>query len=145
MARGRPSLYKPEYVEQVKKLCLLGLTDEELAKFFGVGINTLLNWKSKYPDFLEALKEGKEQADADVAEKLYRRATGYSHPEVDIRVVAGEIVQTPLIKHYPPDTIACIYWLNNRRRLNWRQKAKEEDDGGVLRVVIENNPDADQD
>lgn len=122
---------------------MLGLTDEELAKFFGTTPQTLNAWKSRHPEFLASLKEGKEVADANVAEKLYRRATGYSHPEIDIRVVGGEIVETPLTKHYPPDTIACIYWLNNRRRLNWRQKAKEDEDSGVMRVVIENNPDAD--
>lgn len=36
MPAGRPTEFKPEYVEQVKKLCLLGATDDEIADFFGV-------------------------------------------------------------------------------------------------------------
>ena len=43
------------------------------------------------------------------------RANGYEHDEVDIRVVSGEIVQTPIRKYYPPDTTAAIFWLKNRR------------------------------
>ena len=43
-------------------------------------------------------------ADANVADRLYQRAMGYEAPDVDIRVVGGEIIQTPLTKYYPPDT-----------------------------------------
>jgi len=32
--RGRPTLYKPEYVKQAAKLCALGATDAEIAGFF---------------------------------------------------------------------------------------------------------------
>jgi hypothetical protein len=33
-ARGRPSLYRDEFAEQARKLCLLGATDRDLAEFF---------------------------------------------------------------------------------------------------------------
>ena len=36
MPGGRPSLYRDEYVTQVRRLALLGLTDEEMASFFEV-------------------------------------------------------------------------------------------------------------
>lgn len=36
MPGGRPTKYKPEYVEQSAKLCALGATDMELADFFEV-------------------------------------------------------------------------------------------------------------
>jgi hypothetical protein len=33
-------------------------------------------------------------------------------------------------KYYPPSEIACFYWLNNRRNVDWRNKQddKESDD-----------------
>jgi len=126
---ARPSSYRPEYAEQAIKLCKLGLIDKEIAKFFSVSEQTLNAWKTKYPEFLEALKGAKTYADAEVAAKLFHRATGYEHPEVDIRVIDGQIIQTPLIKHYAPDTTAAIFWLKNRRPDLWRDKL--DADGSV--------------
>ena len=134
-AVGRPSKYKPDYAEQAIKLCMLGMTDAEMASFFEVSESTLNLWKEVHPEFSESIKKGKAAADADVASRLYHRAMGYDHPEDDIRVVSGEIVITPTIKHYPPDTTAGIFWLKNRQRDKWRDKVETEvtgKDGGPI-------------
>ena len=120
--RGAPTKYKDEYVDQVYKLCLLGATDEELANFFEVNEATINRWKIKYPDFWDSIKKGKDIADAEVAESLYKRATGYEAPDVDIRVIESKIVETPLVKHYPPEPTAMIFWLKNRQRAKWRDR-----------------------
>ncbi|MDB5975166.1 MAG: terminase [Nevskia sp.] len=128
---GRPSSYRAEYVEQAYKLCLLlGATDEKLAEFFGVSKPTVLAWKEEFPEFLAAIREGKDISDANVARSLYQRAIGYSHAEDDIRTVSGpagtgsEIVITPTVKHYPPDTQAASLWLRNRQPAVWRDKVE---------------------
>jgi hypothetical protein len=131
MPAGQPTKYKPEYVEQAFKLCLLGATDNDLAKFFDVDVSTISNWKSSHSEFLEAIKSGKDEADANVAKSLYQRALGYSHPDLDLRVANGEIVETPIIKHYPPETTAAIFWLKNRQREKWRDKVEQELSGDV--------------
>ncbi len=123
-------------MEQACKLCKLGLTDKEIAKFFEVSEQTLNAWKQQHPEFLESLKGGKTLADAEVASKLFHRATGYEHPDTDIRVVNGVIVETPLIKHYPPDTTAAIFWLKNRRPDLWRDKVEPEDKGNDLAKAL---------
>ncbi|SFY21860.1 terminase [Azotobacter vinelandii] len=128
---GRPSKYKPEYAEQARKLCLLGATDVEMADFFEVSESTINKWKEDYPEFSESIKSGKVLADADVTDRLFKRATGYSHPDIDIRVIDGAIVETPLIKHYPPDTAAAIFWLKNRQKERWRDKQEVEHSGDV--------------
>ncbi len=128
---GRPTKFKPEYVEQTYKLCLLGATDVELADFFEVSEATINNWKIDYPEFLESIKKGKIQADANVAESLYKRANGYEHPEVDIKMYEGEIIITDIVKHYPPDTAACFIWLKNRRSNNWTDKAEIKHSGQI--------------
>lgn len=128
---GRPSKYKPEFVAQAEKLCLLGATDLDVADFFEVDVRTLHRWKAEYPDFCHSLKAGKEVADARVERSLFSRATGYEHDEVDIRVVKGEIVQTPIRKFYPPDTTAAIFWLKNRKPAEWRDKVEMEHGGTV--------------
>lgn len=121
---GRPTSYKEEYLDQVYKLSLLGLTDAEMADVFGVTEATFNNWKSSKSGFFESIKKGKKIADADIAHSLYERAKGYSHPDIDIRVIAGQIVKTELIKYYPPDTGAAFIWLKNRQGDRWRDKSE---------------------
>ena len=121
-ATGRPSKYKPEFVEQAAKLCALGATDKDLADFFGVHVDTIDQWKSVHTDFSESLKESKAKADAKVERSLYERANGYSHKAVKIFMPASAVapVYADYIEHYPPDTTACIFWLKNRRPDLWR-------------------------
>lgn len=119
---GRKSLYKPEYAELAFNYCLLGATDVDLAKYFGVSESAINRWKIAHVKFAEALKEGREEADAKVASRLYARALGYSHEDVHVSNYQGAITITPIIKHYPPDTKAATYWLNNRQRARWRDK-----------------------
>lgn len=123
MPAGRPSDYDPDNTpRQAKKACLMGATDADLADFFGVCEATINNWKNNYPEFLESIKEGKEKADANVARSLYERALGYEHPEVHVSNYQGEITLTPLVKRYPPETTAGIFWLKNRQPGKWRDR-----------------------
>lgn len=123
---GRPSRYKEEYAEWAEKLAKLGATDANLAEAFGVSEVTINNWKKAHREFSLALKKGKAFADAEVAEKLFQRATGYSHPDVHISNYQGLVTITPIIKHYPPDPASMIFWLKNRRPDLWRDKPEGE-------------------
>lgn len=134
---GRPTKYKPEFAEQAAKLCALGATDAQLADFFEVSVSTINLWKVQHPEFSESIKVPKDEADLRVEQSLYRRAMGYEHDEVDIRVVGGEVVQTPIRKYYPPDSTALIFWLKNRKPKDWRDKIEHSGpDGGPLTVQI---------
>ena len=119
---GRPTDYKDEYAEQAYNYCLLGATDEQLALFFDVSEQTINNWKKKHQVFSLALKRGKDQADAIIAQSLFHRAKGYSHPEDKIFNDQGIALVVPTTKHYPPDTTAAIFWLKNRRPDKWRDR-----------------------
>lgn len=119
---GRPTAYKPEYAKQARKYCLLGATDIQLADFFEVCEKTIYTWKQKNPDFLQATKRGKVVADANVAERLYQRAMGYTHDEEKIFQYEGQPVRVKTKKHYPPDTQAASLWLRNRQPDKWRDR-----------------------
>jgi len=123
---ARPPSYKPEYAEQAAKLCALGATDLDLAEFFKVTDRTIQRWKVDHEEFCQSLKVGKDIPDANVERSLYQRAMGYSHPDMDVRVVDGKIIKTPIVKHYPPDTTAAIFWLKNRKPKDWRDKQEVE-------------------
>ena len=116
-AGGRPTKYKVEFCEQAMRLCLLGAKDSELAAFFEVSEATLYTWKNQHPEFLEALSDGKENADAAVAKSLYQQA------------LSG-------------NTTAQIFWLKNRRKRDWRDKQEIDHTSGgekmePTRIVFE--------
>lgn len=104
---------------------------QRYSRFFEVAESTINNWKIEYPEFLESIKKGKLLADANVANSLYKRALGYEAPDIDIRVIDNQIVETPLIKHYPPDPTSAIFWLKNRQPDKWRDKQIQEVSGTV--------------
>lgn len=122
MPAGRPSKFKPEFVEQARKLCALGATDREVAEFFNVTEQTLNNWKVDHPEFFESLKLAKKEADERVEQSLYRRALGYSHDAVKILAGKEGVIREPYVEHYPPDTTAAIFWLKNRKPAEWRDR-----------------------
>lgn len=133
--RGRPTLYKAEYAKQVYKFALLGATLEQIADFFDVSLKTVSNWMNDHEDFLHAIKKGREIADAEVAEALYKRASGYTTTEQ--RVITDgqggyEIVEVE--KEIMPDTAASFIWLKNRHPEKWRDKPKDASNDDVSRL-----------
>lgn len=144
MSAGRPTAYKPEYADQAEKLCRLGATDKEMADFFDVAESTLNLWKKEHSEFSESLKRGKVIADANVADRLYQRAMGYEHDDVELKVVSignnqgSEVEEVKVRKYYPPDSTAAIFWLKNRRPREWRDKQEIEHSGdGIKSFLIE--------
>jgi hypothetical protein len=121
---GRPSKYDERFVEEAEKLTMLGLTDKQLADFWGISVSTMFNWRDQHPAFLEALKAGKCVADGAVAQSLFKRATGYSHPAVKILQSDGQPLVVPYTERYPPDATSMIFWLKNRRPDLWRDKSE---------------------
>ena len=88
--------------EQVKNKLILvegwardGLTDEQIAENLGISKDTF--YKKNYSDFSDSLKKGKEIVDYEVENALLKSA------------LSGNVT-------------AQIYWLNNRKPKNWRNK-----------------------
>lgn len=139
---GRPSGFDPAYIEQVKTLCQLGATDDEMAEFFGINRVTLYRWKLQFPDFCNAIKVAKQAADDRVERSLYQKATGYTVIEqqaikIKIDQYQERVEVVDVERYIPPDTTAQIFWLKNRRKETWRDKQDVEHTaigalGGIL-------------
>jgi hypothetical protein len=136
---ARPSEYKAAYAEGARKLALLGATDAEIADFYEVDVRTIYRWKNTHEEFCQALKAGKEVADARVERALFHRAVGYEQEEVKIFMPAGkdEPVYAKYIAKIAPDTTAAIFWLKNRQPEQWRDVTKTEHSGSVKLEGVE--------
>lgn len=119
---GRPTKFKEEYIELAYNYCLLGATDQDLAKFFEVEERTINNWKHDFPEFFQSIKKGKVDADALVARSLFKRAMGYTCKELKEEESEHGIKNTVTTKEVAPDTTAQIFWLKNRQPAMWRDK-----------------------
>jgi hypothetical protein len=121
--RGGQTLYHQCFLEMVYKLSLLACSDEDLARIFEVERGTLQDWYKTKDGFADAVQAGRDIADANVAHSLYKRAIGYSHPDVKIFYDkdTGNVVEVPFTRRYPPDTTAAALWLRNRRKGDWFQ------------------------
>lgn len=136
---GRPTAFKPEYSHITRAVCKLGATDGDLAEIFKVTKRTIHSWKKQHPDeFLHPLKVGKAEANENVKQALYSRALGYSHNDTDIRTVGNRLVKTKIIKHYPPETAACIFFLSNRDPDNWKRNGMDagENDNDIAKAFL---------
>ena len=134
-------LYNPDYHDDwAWSLALKGATDQELAEAFGVSKRTIIRWKKDHPSFAEAYQKGKDIADAKVKKSLYQRAIGFEVTEkesiVDVDPKTGEskpVRVKTVTKKIIPDTMAIMYWLNNRSKGEFAQR-QELTLGGELKT-----------
>ena len=138
---AQASAYNEKYhVDWAWSLALKGATDEEIAEAFHISVRTLHRWKKTHPELLTALEEGKDVADAKVKRSLYQRAVGYEAKEVTQVIEQDPATGTQRVsktqvttKHIVPDTMACMYWLNNRSKGEFSQR-QEVTLGGSVRT-----------
>jgi DNA-binding XRE family transcriptional regulator len=115
--RGRPTKYDPSCIPLVKKLCeKFGATDNDIAEFLGVDRDTIYEWKKKFPEFADALKDSKAQFDNEIEASMAMAAKGHMGPDD---------------KYYPPNPTMAIFWLKNRRPEKWRDKQDLEHSGQI--------------
>ena len=112
-----------------------GLTDEQIAKNIGISKQTFYDWKKKYADFSDTLKNGKEVIDIQVENSLLKRALGYEYEEVSEKFEGGILTERKITKkQVVPDTTAQIFWLKNRKPSVWRDKAQVDIDAEFSKV-----------
>ena len=82
----------------------------------------------KYESLKEAVDVGKNIADSKVEKSLYQRAVGYQVTDTEKTIDMDKdgnpkpVRIKNITKHVAPDTMAIMYWLNNRKRAYWSQR-----------------------
>lgn len=130
---GRPSKYDPGiHTQLVYWMAQNGLTDIQIAKELHICKATLNNWKNEYPEFLDSLKKGKEMVDVLVEGSLLKRALGFEFTEKHSEWKKDKMILVKeVIKHYPSDITAMIFWLKNRKPTVWRDRKELEHSGEI--------------
>lgn len=141
MAKGKyEDWLEPDNLLRLEAYARDGLTDEQIAKNIGINVKTLYDWKNNYSNISNALKKGKEVVDIEVENSLNKNANGFWYEE-EVVSTKKEVtyedgkrikeISEPIIikinRYKPPETMAQIYWLNNRKPTEWRQNRKEQD------------------
>lgn len=110
-----------------------GLTDEQIAKNMGISVATLYNWQRNLKkddpklEIFNAIKKGKEVADYEVENALFKAACGFHYDEEVVEVENGIITGRKVYTRYQaPSVTAQIFWLKNRRRDKWKDKIETE-------------------
>lgn len=148
MARGKYVQWlDPESLILIEGWARNGLTEEQIAHNMGINVKTLWEWKTKFGPISNALKSGKEVADLAVENALYNRAVGYEYEETTEELRFNretgqkEMVVTKRVKKMvPPDTVAQIFWLKNRKPGEWRDKRDVEVAGAAAVQIIDDIP-----
>jgi hypothetical protein len=123
---GRKTVYSPRMAVVARKCCEHGLTDIEIADVLNVSPATLYRWKVQHPNFARVFKLGRKMADDRVERSLYLRAVGYSYlAEKPVMTRHGQKTMR-YRAHIPPDTVAAVWYLKNRRPDRWRDSFRHE-------------------
>ena len=138
--RGRKGKYAdwltPEGLTLIEGWAREGLSDEQISHNMGIVPKTLYEWMNKYSDISKSVKKGKEVADFEVENALYKSAMGYEYEEVkqyikDMGNGKQEKRIEKTMKHIAPNTTAQIFWLKNRKRDKWNDRQHIEHGGSI--------------
>lgn len=151
---GRPieRPYNPNKTpRRVFLLYLAGFTNKQVHEALEISARTFHIWRTEHPEFVTAIKEGKDAHDSGLVESaLLQRALGFEYTEVSTEssiikqtvTVDGKSVKvrTPSTKTKTTnkkvlaDVTAIMYWLNNRHSDRWKniKHLKNELSGEVI-------------
>ena len=117
-----------------------GLTDEQIYTNLGISKQSFYKYKEKYVDFFDSLKKGKEVADIEVENALFKRAIGYKYKEVtkEVKEIDGKksTYIKEITKEIPGDVGAQIFWLKNRKSSKWKDKQDIDIEDNNVSITI---------
>lgn len=128
-----------------------GLTDEQICRNMRISKDTFYRWVNQFSEFSDAIKRGRAPVDFEVENALLKSALGHTitvKKPMKVKTekqLAGkgkiveehvEIVEEEV--YIPPQVVAQIFWLKNRKPERWRDRPQEgaqieeaQDDGFI--------------
>jgi transposase-like protein len=110
---GRPTDFSDTMIDEAATMARHGATDHEISEALGIRRSTIYVWRDKYPEFANALAEGKAVFDDRIERSLAERAKGYEYTAEKVFSNGQRAVVT---EHVPADVGAGVRWLVQRKR-----------------------------
>ncbi len=133
-AKGKYYSHVEPKLVLIEAWCRDGATDLEIYTKLEISKDSFYEYRKKYIKFADAVKRGKEVVDVEVENALLKKAKGYTiklmktfkvktYKNFDGKLLqVEELIDREEEVHIPADTTAQIYWLNNRKPKDWRNK-----------------------
>lgn len=143
MAKGKyEDWLTPEGLAKIEGWARDGLADKQIAHNIGIRPETLWAWQKQYPNLSNALKKGKEPANLEVENALFKLATGYTiklRKPIKVRKRGGDedIKYADEEIYIKPEVAAQVFWLKNRMKDRWRDRPEVELNAEPVKVIVD--------
>lgn len=119
--KGRPSKWPEveERLDDVRQWAKAGATNREIAAALGIADSVFYQYQTDFPEFSDAIREGRMSGAAEVKTALLRLAVGYEATDTETRVEPGEdgkmhpVASKIFKRQVPPDLRAIEAYLRN--------------------------------
>lgn len=104
-----------------------GYTYKDIAAKIGISSSAFNRWRNRYPQFNQAMKEGREIVDYKVENALLKSALGYETKETKVTILMryGKVVEETTettTREVVPNVTAIQTWLYNRLPDKWNRR-----------------------
>ena len=130
---ARPNKYdsdvEPRFAE-ITEWLQAGATDREIADNLGINKSTMCEYKKRYKEFNELIKNGRKKAILAIKAALYKRATGFTYTEKTITESTKNGTTVQIFEKYSlPDPASAMILLKH-----WDTDTEWTQDPASLRI-----------
>ena len=130
---------EPDGLLQIEGWAREGLTDKQIStQKIGINEATFCRWKERFPQLTQALKRGKAPVDFKVENALLKSALGHKETvrkAIKVKTEKQKVGEGKIVEEHieyvdeevyiPPQVVAQIFWLKNRRPDKWKDKVEQ--------------------
>ena len=129
---------EPDGLLQIEGWAREGLVERQICHNIGISERTFSTWKERFPAITSALKRGKAPVDFKVENALLKSALGHKETvrkAIKVKTEKQKVGEGKIVEEHieyvdeevyiPPQVVAQIFWLKNRRPDKWKDKVEQ--------------------
>ena len=129
---------EPDGLLQIEGWAREGLVEKQICQNIGISERTFSTWKERFPAITSALKRGKAPVDFKVENALLKSALGHKETvrkAIKVKTEKQKVGEGKIVEEHieyvdeeiyiPPQVVAQIFWLKNRRPDKWKDKVEQ--------------------
>lgn len=141
-AHQYPYKFRESMIDDTRRLARFGCTNEEIAEWLKISLQTFAVYQHDIPEFMRALEDGRMFDSMKVVDSLHKQALGYvvqEHEVAEHVTRSGDIIELKktTTKFVNPSVTAAIYLLKTRHGDKWMDIVKTESTRN-LNIMVKN-------